>query len=113
VQGGEDRQQQRDVLGSDEMERAAHRPHPGDAAQVLLAAAHADGERRGGAVLGLDADEMPHDVGGGGGLRAREALGVEAVAAEEIRGQAACSSASRGSRRETTLETPLPAIDTP
>jgi hypothetical protein len=56
---------------------------------------------------------MPHDVGGGGGLRAREALGVEAVAAEEIRGQAACSSASRGSRRETTLETPLPAIDTP
>jgi hypothetical protein len=95
------------------VERAAHRPHADDPGVVALAAAHADGQRRGSAVLGLDADELPDDVGGGGGLRAREALGVEAVAADLIRGQAACSSASRGSRRETTLETPLPAIETP
>jgi hypothetical protein len=95
------------------MERAAHRPRAGDAGLVVRAAAHGHRESCGGAVLGLDADELPDDVGGGGGLRAREALGVEAVAADLIRGQAACSSASRGSRRETTLETPLPAIETP
>jgi hypothetical protein len=96
------------------MERAAHRPGPRDAAQVAHAAAHADGERRGGAVLRLDADELPDDVGGGGRLGARQALGVEAVAADRVGRQAARSpSPSRGSRRETTLETPLPAIETP
>ena len=66
------------------------------------------------AVLGLDADELPDDVGGSGGLRAREPLGVQAVAADRAGRQAArSSSGSRGSRRETTLETPLPAIETP
>jgi hypothetical protein len=38
---------------------------------------------------------------------------VEAVAADRVGRQATRSSSSRGSRRETTLETPLPAIETP
>jgi hypothetical protein len=114
VRWGEDREHQRHVLSGDEVERAAHRPGPDDAVLAAVAAAHADRERRGGAVLGLDADELPDDVGGGGGLRAREPLGVEAVAADLVRRQAARSSSpSRGRRRETTLETPLPAIETP
>jgi hypothetical protein len=96
------------------MERAAHGPRAGDAALVPVAAAHGHRESCGGAVLRLDADDGANDVVRGGGLRAREALGVEAVAAGGPRPQAARSSSpSRGSRRETTLETPLPAIETP
>ena len=66
------------------------------------------------AVLGLDPDEGADDLVRRGGRRSREPLGAEAVAAGGRRRQAARpSSRSRGSRRETTFETPLPAIDTP
>jgi hypothetical protein len=58
------------------VQRAAHRPRPHDAALAALARADRDGKRCGGAVLRLDADERPDDVGGGGGLRARQSLGV-------------------------------------
>ncbi len=73
------------------------------------------GEQRGRAVLGLDAHERSNDVVRGGARRARESLRAEAVAADRVGRQAARSSSSSrgGSRRETTLETPLPAIDTP
>jgi hypothetical protein len=84
VQLAEDGEHQRQVLGGDEVERAAHRPRADDAALVTLAGADGDGERGGGAVLGLDADEPADDFGGGGGLRARESLGVEAVAADRV-----------------------------
>jgi hypothetical protein len=81
---------------------------------MLVARADRDGEGGGGAVLGLDADEGADDLGGRGGWRPREALGAEAVAADRVGLQAARSSSrSRGSRRETTFETPLPAIETP
>ena len=72
-------------------------------------------QQRGGAVLGLDPDELPDDLGRRGRGCVREALGAEAVAADRVGRQAARSSPSprAGSRRETTLETPLPAIETP
>ena len=71
--------------------RTIERRSPSAASTVAASAsrgnvsgADADGEQRRGAVLGLDADELPDDLGGVGGLRAREPLRVEPVAADRV-----------------------------
>jgi hypothetical protein len=96
--------------------RAGGRRGRGDRAARLdgrVGAAGAEREEGGGAVLGLDPDERADDLVRCDRRRAREPLGVEAVSADLGGGQAARSSSRAGSRRETTFETPLPAIDTP
>ena len=85
-----------------------------------------DREERRCAVLGLDGDDLAHRLDRVGAARSRQPLGAEPVAAGRGRVQAACSSdfsppapgscsavGRGGSRRETTFDTPLPAIDTP
>jgi hypothetical protein len=111
------------------MQRAAHRPRADETGAesvkrgALGACAH--GQLTGAAILGLEAEDGSHRGDGISVARTGEPLGAEAVAAGLGGGQAACSalpaaetgrvspSARGGSRRETTFDTPLPAIDTP
>jgi hypothetical protein len=101
---------------------APHRPRPDDAgAERRLdvggrraAAADADPEHRGAAVLRLEEPDGAQDRDRRGRRGGGEALGAQAGAADGRGGQAARSSAGGGGRRrETTFDTPLPAIETP
>jgi hypothetical protein len=89
--------------------------------------ARADGEQRGGPVLRLDAEDRTDGRDGVGVARAGEALRAQPAAADlgrvqaarsALSGESTCapsrgSSGRGGSRRETTFETPFPAIETP
>jgi hypothetical protein len=68
VERAEHREHERQVLGGDEVQRSAHRPHPHDRGTFELHRPPRDErEAGGGSVLGLDADEGADDLGGGGG----------------------------------------------